>query len=79
MPGVLQLAQLARMAAEDAEAAGLECELLGKFRTETTERETDRIISQFPIGFPPMVGILMTSTEVVAYEWHIDGMSCFIH
>jgi len=52
MPGVLQLAQLARMAAEDAEAAGLECELLGKFRTETTERETDRIISQFPICFP---------------------------
>ncbi|CAL1152315.1 unnamed protein product [Cladocopium goreaui] len=28
---VLQLAQLARMAAEDAEAAGLECELLGKW------------------------------------------------
>ena len=48
MPGVLQLAQLARMAAEDAEAAGVECELLGKFRTETTERETDRIISQSP-------------------------------
>ena len=32
----------------------------------------------FPICFPNMVGILMTSTEV-AYEWHIDGMSCFIH
>ena len=46
MPGVLQLAQLARMAAEDAEAAGLECELLGKFRTETPEPETDCIISQ---------------------------------